>query len=84
MSIGWVEVNNSLFRKFEFANFVAAFEFMTKVGVIAEAQDHHPDWCNSYNVVKISLSSHDAGHTVTARDHKLASAINDLLSETNS
>ncbi len=88
MPIGWVEVDNSLYRKFEFANFAAAFAFMTKVAAIAEAQDHHPDWSNSYNVVEISLCSHDAGRTVTARDHKLAVAINeamnDLISEAKS
>ena len=81
MPIGWVEVDNALFRKFEFADFAAAFAFMTKVAAIAEAQDHHPEWSNSYNVVEISLCSHDAGGTVTARDHKLAVAINDLISE---
>lgn len=81
ITIGWVEVDNSLFRKFEFADFAAAFAFMTKVAAIAEAQEHHPNWSNSYNVVEISLCSHDAGSTVTARDHKLAVAINDLVSE---
>ncbi len=84
MPIGWVEVDNSLYRKFEFADFVAAFAFMTTVAAIAEAQDHHPDWSNSYNVVEISLCSHDAGRTVTARDHKLAIAINDLINESKS
>ncbi len=88
MPIGWVEVDNSLCRKFEFANFAAAFAFMTKVAAIAEAQDHHPDWSNSYNVVEISLCSHDAGRTVTARDHRMAVAINeaidDLISEVKS
>jgi len=80
---GWVEVDNSLYRKFEFTDFAAAFAFMTKVAAIAEAQDHHPDWSNSYNVVEIRLCSHDAGRTVTARDHKLAVAINDLMTEAN-
>ncbi len=84
MPIGWVEVDNSLYRKFEFADFAAAFAFMTKVAAIAEAHDHHPDWSNSYNVVEISLCSHDAGRAVTARDHKLAVAINDLISEPKS
>lgn len=79
MPIGWVEVDNALFRKFEFADFAAAFAFMTKVAAIAEAQDHHPDWSNSYSVVEIRLCSHDAGRCVTSRDRKLASAINDLI-----
>ena len=81
ITIGWVEVDNSLYRKFEFADFAAAFAFMTMVAAIAETQDHHPDWSNSYNVVEIRLCSHDAGRAVTARDHKLAVAINDLIRE---
>ena len=78
MTLGWVEKDNSLYRKFEFANFAEAFEFMTKVGAIAEEQDHHPDWSNSWNIVEISLCSHDKG-TVTQRDHDLANAIDELL-----
>jgi 4a-hydroxytetrahydrobiopterin dehydratase len=79
MTLGWVEKDNSLYRKFEFANFVEAFEFMTKVAAIAEEQDHHPDWSNVWNVVEINLCSHDAGRTVTARDHRLADSINALV-----
>ena len=78
MTLGWIEKDNSLYRKFEFANFAEAFEFMTKVGAIAEEQDHHPDWSNSLNIVEISLCSHDKG-TVTQRDHELANAIDELL-----
>lgn len=80
----WVEVDNALFRKFEFANFAAAFAFMTKVADVAEAQDHHPDWSNSYNVVEIRLCSHDAGRSVTDRDRKLANAINEVIGESGS
>lgn len=80
MEAGWVERNNTLFRKFEFADFAEAFAFMTKVAAIAEEHDHHPDWCNSWNVVEITLCSHDEGRSVTARDHKLAEAINGIIS----
>ena len=79
MTLGWVEKDNSLYRKFEFANFAEAFEFMTKVAAIAEDQDHHPDWSNVWNVVEMNLFSHDAGRTVTARDHRLADSINGLV-----
>ena len=79
MTLGWVEKDNSLYRKFKFANFAEAFEFMTKVAAIAEEQDHHPDWSNVWNVVEINLCSHDAGRTVTARDHRLADSINGLV-----
>ena len=78
MTLGWIEKDNSLYRKFEFANFAEAFEFMTKVAAVAELQNHHPDWSNSWNIVEISLCSHDRG-TITQRDHDLANAIDELL-----
>jgi 4a-hydroxytetrahydrobiopterin dehydratase len=74
----WQEVDDALHKKFEFANFLEAFAFMTKVAQLAEEHDHHPDWSNSWNVVEISLCSHDKGRTVTARDHRLAAAIDEL------
>lgn len=74
---GWDVRNGTLFRKFEFENFHAAFSFMTLVAQIAEEQDHHPDWCNSWNTVSISLKSHDVG-AITDRDIALANAINAL------
>ena len=78
MTLGWIEKDNSLYRKFEFANFAEAFEFMTKVATVAERQNHHPDWSNSWNIVEISLCSHYKG-TITQRDHELANAIDELL-----
>ena len=78
MTLGWIEKDNSLYRKFEFANFAEAFEFMTKVATVAELQNHHPDWSNSWNIVEISLCSHDKG-AITQRDHDLANAIDELL-----
>ena len=62
----------------EFDGFVAAFGFMTKVALVAEKMDHHPDWRNSWNRVEITLTSHDAGG-VTQRDIALARAIDGLL-----
>jgi 4a-hydroxytetrahydrobiopterin dehydratase len=81
MTSGWDEHPNGLHRRFEFSNFAEAWDFMTKVAALAEAQDHHPDWTNSYNVVEITLCSHDAGRTVTPRDHRLAKAINELVGD---
>ena len=78
MTLGWIEKDNSLYRKFEFANFAEAFEFMTKVAAVAELQNHHPDWSNSWNIVEISLCSHDKG-AITQRDHDLANSIDELL-----
>ena len=65
-----------------FADFAEAFEFMTRVAAVAEEMDHHPDWSNSWNKVTISLVSHDVGR-VTARDHRLAGAIDRLLSSSD-
>ncbi len=65
----------AIHRSFKFKSFLEAFSFMTHVALLAEKQDHHPDWFNSYNKVEITLSSHDAGG-LTVRDVKLAEAIN--------
>lgn len=75
---GWTSTPQGLFRKFEFANFVEAFSFMTAVAQAAEKADHHPDWSNSWNVVRISLISHDVGE-ITLRDVSLAEVINSLV-----
>ena len=75
----WEEKNNTLYRKFEFKDFSEAFAFMTRVALAAEKMDHHPLWTNVYNTVEISLSTHDAGNTVTDRDRKLAKKIDALV-----
>jgi len=64
-------------REFKFSGFSAAFGFMTRVALAAQAADHHPDWSNSYNKVSITLSTHDAGG-LTAKDITLAAAIDKL------
>lgn len=76
----WEEKNNTLYRKFGFANFSEAFGFMTRVALEAEKMDHHPLWTNVYNQVEIWLSTHDAGNTVTDKDRKLAKKIDALIS----
>lgn len=75
----WTEEDNMLKRTFEFADFIQAFSFMTKVALLAEKMNHHPNWSNVYNKVEISLTSHDKGNVVTERDHKLAKAIDKIL-----
>jgi len=75
----WTEKDNRLRRTFEFSNFVEAFGFMTKVAIVAEKMDHHPNWSNVYNTVVIELCTHDAGDIITDRDHKLAAAIDQLV-----
>ena len=75
----WEIKNNGLERIFKFGNFVEAFAFMTKVAIIAESQQHHPEWSNVWNTVIIRLSTHDEGNIVTEKDIKLAKSIDELL-----
>ena len=65
-------------RTFKFADFNEAFGFMTRVALLADKQDHHPEWFNVWNRVEITLTTHDAGG-LSARDVKLAKAIEGLL-----
>jgi 4a-hydroxytetrahydrobiopterin dehydratase len=75
----WEESNNQLKKTFAFKNFAEAFAFMTRVAFLAEKMEHHPNWTNVYNKVTISLSTHDAGNTVTEKDRQLAMQIDRLL-----
>ena len=65
---------NGIAKSFKFADFNAAFGFMTRVALAAEKADHHPDWSNVWNRVDILLSTHSAGG-VTGKDIALAKAI---------
>ena len=69
---------DAISRDFKFKDFSEAFGFMTRVALLAQAADHHPDWSNAYNKVSITLSTHSAGG-LTARDVALAEAIDKLL-----
>ncbi len=71
------ETATSLDAALEFDDFNAAFDFMTVVAQLAEQHQHHPEWRNVYNRVWISLTTHDAGNTVTEKDRALARAIAD-------
>ncbi len=75
----WTETNNSLQRTFTFKDFSEAFAFMTRVALLAEKYDHHPEWSNVWNKVEITLRTHNAGNVVTDKDRKLATAIDKLL-----
>ena len=68
---------NSIEREFVFKTFPEAFSFMTRVAFEAESMNHHPDWFNSYNRVKIALSTHDAGG-ITEKDIALARKIDGI------
>lgn len=72
------EARDALTRSFKFADFSEAFAFMTRVALLAEKADHHPEWSNVWNRVDILLTTHDAGG-LSARDVALARAIDDLF-----
>jgi 4a-hydroxytetrahydrobiopterin dehydratase len=73
--VSWHERDGALTRVFTFEGFVEAFAFMTRVALIAQRLDHHPDMSISWNEVTVRTTSHDAGNTVTDRDRRLAAAI---------
>ena len=76
---GWKLVNGKLNKLFEFKNFIEAFSFITKVAMQAEKMNHHPEWFNVYNKVKIDLVTHDV-NGISNYDIKLANAINKIQS----
>jgi 4a-hydroxytetrahydrobiopterin dehydratase len=73
---GWrmVEGRDAIAKTFVFNDFNQAFGFMTRVALVAEKMDHHPEWSNVYKTVEVTLSSHDAGG-LTGRDVRLAEAM---------
>ncbi len=75
---GWSLVDGKLHRELVFSDFNAAFGFMTRVALIAEAMGHHPEWCNVWNRVVIDLTTHDTGG-LSNLDQQLAQRINALL-----
>ncbi|MCZ7601258.1 MAG: 4a-hydroxytetrahydrobiopterin dehydratase [Melioribacteraceae bacterium] len=75
---GWKLENNSIFKEYELKDFSAAIGFVTQVGIVAEKVDHHPDiLINSWNKVKITLSTHSQGG-ITNKDISLAEKIDNL------
>lgn len=78
---GWsvAEGRDAISKSFKFADFKAAFAFMTRAALKAEQMDHHPEWFNVYNRVDVTLSTHDAGG-VTALDVELAKFLDQIAS----
>ncbi len=75
----WKEENDKLIKTFEFNDFTEAFGFMSKVAIVAEKMDHHPNWSNVYNKVSFELTTHDEGNTITEKDRELAKKIDALV-----
>lgn len=74
----WEYYNNAIHAEFEFENFKDCFSAMSRIAFECEHLNHHPDWSNVYNVLSISLSTHDA-KGVTEKDFKLAQAIEAIV-----
>ena len=80
-SKGWREADgrDALTKTFRFGGFAAAFAWMTRIALLAEALDHHPEWFNVYDRVEVALTTHDAAG-VTELDLKLAKAMDEAAS----
>jgi len=77
---GWSLVNGKLHRAFECKDFVSAFGNMTRVALVAEAMNHHPEWFNVWNKVIIDLNSHSV-KGISTLDFELAGKINEIFAE---
>jgi 4a-hydroxytetrahydrobiopterin dehydratase len=76
----WDEARGGIVRIFKFADFSAAFAFMTRVALSAEKADHHPEWSNVWNRVDIFLTTHSAGG-LTEKDIAMAKSIDALAGQ---
>ena len=76
---GWIEVSgrDAISKAYKFADFNAAFGFMTRVALKADKMDHHPEWSNVYNKVEVVLTTHDASG-VTHKDVALAKFMDEI------
>lgn len=74
---GWNVVSGKLHKDFVFKDFIEAFGFMTKAAIHIEKMNHHPEWFNVYNTIKVDLVTHDAGG-ITQNDIMLATILNTL------
>lgn len=78
MSPTWTKDEKHIWREFKFKNFPEAMSFMLLVAFEAEKANHHPDWSNVYNKVRIELTTHDAGG-ITEKDYALAEKIDAIF-----
>ncbi len=77
-AMGWRVEGASLVKVFEFRDFTEAFAFVSRVALLSEREGHHPDICVSYNRVRLSLTTHDAGG-MTERDLEMAGKIEEVI-----
>ena len=74
---GWNVTNGKLHKDFIFKDFIEAFGFMSQAAIHIEKMNHHPEWFNVYNKIKVDLVTHDAGG-ITQNDINLAKIVNSL------
>ena len=74
----WETKENKLYKKFKFADFSEAIQFINQVAELSTQVNHHPSMLNNYNVVEIWLCTHDENNQITAKDHELANMINEI------
>jgi 4a-hydroxytetrahydrobiopterin dehydratase len=79
LNAGWslVKDRDAIYKEFLFKDFNEAFGFMSRVALLADKMDHHPEWFNVYNKVQVTMSTHDCGG-LSARDVKLATFMNQI------
>jgi 4a-hydroxytetrahydrobiopterin dehydratase len=75
----WQEIDNKLYQKFTFKDFVHAFAFMSQVAIVSEKMNHHATITNTYNTVELWLTTHDKDNTITEKDKQLAEKIDAFL-----
>jgi 4a-hydroxytetrahydrobiopterin dehydratase len=75
--VDWRLENGKLYREYKFTDFVSAFGFMTMAALVAQRMDHHPEWFNVWNTVRVHLATHDAGG-ISALDVELARSMDEL------
>jgi len=75
----WRLREGKLYRRFQFDDFTQAFAFMARVALVAERENHHPEWCNVYSQVEVNLVTHEAGG-LTERDFSLARTMEEFAS----
>jgi 4a-hydroxytetrahydrobiopterin dehydratase len=74
----WKEVDNKLEKSFQFKDFSEALDFINKLAIICESENHHPEINWVYNKINLKLSTHDAGDIITEKDIKLSNLIDEI------
>ena len=75
---GWQRDGNSIVKTYHFSDFIEAMSFMNQAAFHAEALEHHPEWCNIYNVVEVRLTNHDTGG-ISSLDIRLAKRMEHII-----